>query len=171
MGGQSTSTLSCICCNSDNSNILKRSDFDTDILAKSETELSVKFLKSHRVRMFSRGIIPQLLSKKKWKTLDSGRTRMNIALFSPVMKLSPRNPGRQANLDVGVHGLLPLSGTLGVSAPERGDHPHSSTDTREEDISQNRSEIKTPTITATRQCSDERHDDNRKSNALYEQWY
>lgn len=55
---------------------------------------------------------------------------MNIALFSCVMKLNPRNAGRQASLDVGVHGLLHLSRTLGDSALERGDCPHSSTDTR-----------------------------------------
>lgn len=98
---------------------------------------------------------------------------MNIVLFLPVMKLNPRNPGRQANLDVAVHGLLLLSSTLGDSAPERGDRPCSSTDTREEDVSviQNRNKTRTPTITATRQCSDEKYYDTRKSNALYEQWY
>lgn len=98
---------------------------------------------------------------------------MNIALFSAVRKLNPRNPGQQANLDDEVHGLLPLSDTSGDSAPEKGDHPNSSTGTREEDISaiQNRNKMKTPTITATRQCSDERYYDTRKSNALCEKWY
>lgn len=98
---------------------------------------------------------------------------MNIALFSCVMKLNPRNAGRRANLDVGVHSLLHLSHTLGDSALERGDCPHSSTDTREEDISviQNRNKTKTPTIATTRQCSGEKYYDTRKSNALYEQWY
>lgn len=98
----------------------------------------------------------------------------NIALFSPIMKLNPRNPGRQANLDVGVHGLFPLWSTLGDGVPERKDHSYSFSDTREDNTTNmgyktNKTAI--PTKTKTRQLSDKRYYDTCKPNAPYDQWY
>lgn len=121
---------------------------------------------------FSWGKMPQIILKQKemkdiWQW-QYGRTWMNIALFSPVMKLNTRNPRWQDNLDAGVHGLLPHQLPWEtVSQKEQTSlffHWHKG-GRHFSDTEKNKTKI------PSRRCSDERYYDTCKSNAFYEQWY
>lgn len=153
MGGQRTSILSYICCNSDNSNIPKWRDFGSDILAKlSETEWSVKFLKPDGVLTFSRGETPQIILEetediKQWQD-------RNMAVF-PCHAIKPQESWLPSQPRCWSSQSPLLSGTVRDSAPEKSDRPHSASGTRGEDISvtEKGNDTKAPSITAARQHS------------------